>query len=426
MRIALLFVLFSYASAWAQLGSSNPVDLETGKVTLPTTQDLGDFSLAFRVEAGADAQSFIKSEKVTVELTAPNVLRASIGKAELKAELASQLPHSIVISVKRDARQALSGLWVDGAEVASANVLPGPISTVDWKVTGAVQLYSRALSRPEVLQWSASGEAKAALAVVGGSEAVALIESGYLEALWPSAGPVRSLAWEGDTIFRQDRPLNFGTLADQLKRIQPGSMLVMLGRQECLESGAEGLEAFEKKLSAALKEWTPKGWLVGPIPFEKKLAPLPDLSPRNAVLLQYHRIIEAVAKGNGLGFIDLLTAWPKDVSGWTRDGVQLTDAGTQLVAKLMAQQLSGVAPPAEINPKLLKLIREKNLLWHDYWRPTNWAFLYGDRTVQPSSRDHMNPNVRWFPQELENYRALIAAKENEMMKEQDASGRKLP
>jgi hypothetical protein len=91
----------------------------------------------------------------------------------------------------------------------------------------------------------------------------------------------------------------------------------------------------------------------------------------------------------------------------------------------MAQQLSGIVP-AGINPKLLKLIREKNLLWHDYWRPTNWAFLYGDRTVQPSSRDHMNPNVRWFPQELEHYRALIAAKENEMMKELEASGRKLP
>jgi hypothetical protein len=426
MRIALLFVLLSYASAWAQLGLSNRVDLEAGKISLPTPQDLGDFSLAFRVEAGAAAQSFIQSEKVTVELTAPNVLRAAIGKAELKVKLASQLPHSVAISVKRDARQALSGLWVDGAEVASTNVPPGPISTADWKVTGAVQLYSRALSRPEVLQWSAAGEVKAALAVVGGSEAVALMESGYLEALWPSQGPVRSLAWEGDTIFRQDRPLNFGTLADQFKRIQPGSVLVMLGRQECLESGADGIEAFQQKLSAAVKEWATKGWLIGPLPFEKKPAPLPDLSARNELLKRYQSVIETVAKANGLGFIDLLSAWPKDAAGWTRDGVQLTDAGTQLVAKLMAQQLSGVAPPAEINPKLLKLIREKNLLWHDYWRPTNWAFLYGDRTVQPSSRDHMNPNVRWFPQELENYRALIAAKENEMMKEQDANGRKLP
>jgi hypothetical protein len=193
-----------------------------------------------------------------------------------------------------------------------------------------------------------------------------------------------------------------------------------------LEHAGVSLPALQQKLSAAVKEWATKGWLIGPLPYEKKPAPLPDLSARNELLKRYQSVIETVAKANGLGFIDLLSAWPKDAAGWTRDGVQLTDAGTQLVAKLMAQQLSGVAPPAEINPKLLKLIREKNLLWHDYWRPTNWAFLYGDRTVQPSSRDHMNPNVRWFPQELENYRALIAAKENEMMKEQDANGRKLP
>jgi hypothetical protein len=27
-------------------------------------------------------------------------------------------------------------------------------------------------------------------------------------------------------------------------------------------------------------------------------------------------------------------------------------------------------------------VRVKNRLWHDYWRPTNWAFLHGDRTQQ--------------------------------------------
>jgi hypothetical protein len=57
---------------------------------------------------------------------------------------------------------------------------------------------------------------------------------------------------------------------------------------------------------------------------------------------------------------------------------------------------------------------EKNQLWFNYWRPQNWAFLGGDRITQPSSRDHRDPKVRWFPAEMEKYRPLIQAKEMEM------------
>ena len=37
----------------------------------------------------------------------------------------------------------------------------------------------------------------------------------------------------------------------------------------------------------------------------------------------------------------------------------------------------------------------------------NWAFLGGDRIEQPSSRDHRDPKVRWFPGELEQFGPLI-------------------
>ncbi|HMO66627.1 MAG TPA: hypothetical protein PKE47_15630, partial [Verrucomicrobiota bacterium] len=49
----------------------------------------------------------------------------------------------------------------------------------------------------------------------------------------------------------------------------------------------------------------------------------------------------------------------------------------------------------------------KNRLWHGYWRPANWAFLWGDRTEQPSSRDHRDRSVRWFPAEMEEFVPLI-------------------
>src|SRR6266446_3256251 len=64
--------------------------------------------------------------------------------------------------------------------------------------------------------------------------------------------------------------------------------------------------------------------------------------------------------------------------------------------------------------RLRQMIQAKNRLWFDYWRPMNWAFLHGDRTEQPSSRDHRDPKIRWFPEEMEKFRPLIEAKEKEI------------
>jgi hypothetical protein len=63
---------------------------------------------------------------------------------------------------------------------------------------------------------------------------------------------------------------------------------------------------------------------------------------------------------------------------------------------------------------LLQLINAKNRLWFNYWRVQNWAFLAGDRTNQPSSRDWRDPSIRWFPPEREKFLPLIAEKEDEI------------
>jgi hypothetical protein len=69
---------------------------------------------------------------------------------------------------------------------------------------------------------------------------------------------------------------------------------------------------------------------------------------------------------------------------------------------------------AESLTPLRQLIREKSRLWFNYYRPQNWAFLAGDRINQPSSRDHLNQEKRWFPAEMEEYLPLISAKEREI------------
>ena len=68
---------------------------------------------------------------------------------------------------------------------------------------------------------------------------------------------------------------------------------------------------------------------------------------------------------------------------------------------------------ADIEP-LHRAIQAKTQLWFQFWRPENWAFLNGDRTEQPSSRDHRDPKIRWFPAEMEQYGPLIEAREREI------------
>jgi mono/diheme cytochrome c family protein len=99
--------------------------------------------------------------------------------------------------------------------------------------------------------------------------------------------------------------------------------------------------------------------------------------------------------------------------------LHLSSAGHWFVARAFASQLGysnrvasikwcdanegdkhGLEPASA--ESLRNAIRQKNDLWFRYWRPTNWAFLYGNRQSTASSRDHTNPSRRWFPEELKN------------------------
>ena len=104
----------------------------------------------------------------------------------------------------------------------------------------------------------------------------------------------------------------------------------------------------------------------------------------------------------------------------TSDGMHLTING-QAVAATAIFRLLGLQPAGKGMPAVgsmgqwedpayenLRLaVVAKNRLWFDSWRPMNWAFLGGDRTEQPSSRDHRDPKVRWFPEEMERFKPLI-------------------
>lgn len=357
----------------------------------------------------------------------------------------------VALVVKRDPKQALSGLWLNGVERNSWNepagslvltrgefVLPGVLH--GGQIAG-LRLYNRALSRAEIMELAVLPSmaglqpklkpfadsmqlmADEIIAVLGGTEAAAVMEDGTMEALLMRQFPgsrvkLRDLAWEADTVLRQDRPMNFGGLRQQLERCRATAVVMMFGRQECLEQGESGLAEFRnglEKLVSQAAQVTPRMVLVEPPPFEAALV------AHNEDLKKYTAVVHDMAQKHGA----LFAPWQEGViSRLTRDGLNLVDAGAaragQNVAVLGGGDLS--APDA----KLQRLVREKNALWHRYWRPANWAFLHGDRTAQPSSRDHEDPTRRWFPSELEKYLPLIEAKEHEIWTRANELGGKLP
>lgn len=358
---------------------------------------------------------------------------------------------TVVLNLRRDPRQAVSGLWIDGIEQASANLKPGKLSLADRPLVlhaaplrlANLRLHAGALSRPQILQLGLGAppakrtpfagrpelQPGEAIAVLGGNEAVAVVEEGTLEARLVHQFAVqqprlRSLAWEADTVFRQDRPLHFGDLPLQLRRCGATAVLLMFGRQECLERGAAGVAEFEAaydRLLGQVKAVTPRLIVAEAAPFEAKPKPLPDLSACNADLALYNAALRRLAEKHGALFLGLGTNW-QPAAPLTRDGVNLTEAGAgELAQRLLTQ--AGVREAGGLEA-LRAAVRAKNRLWHQYWRPDNWAFLHGDRTAQPSSRDHLNPQLRWFPAELERYQKLIADKENELWKL--AEERKVP
>lgn len=382
---------------------------------------------------------------ITQSTTSVRIGGGAERRVNLPPEVAASGWAHLVLSVQRDPRQALTGLWANGLEIFSWAEAPGALQIGEaaslMTTRGAAgsiadaRLYSRALSRSEIQELGqlAPGPDAAdprppfvnqivfddaeTIAVLGGSDAVALVESGWWEAGLLARNPgkrirVRSLAWETDTVFRQDRPLNFGDLRQQLLRVRPTCVLLMFGRQECLERGGSGLDDFRKQLDSILETCasrTRRIIIAGLAPFGRSAPPLPDLSGQNETLHRYDGVLKDAAARRNAAFVDVWSGWPADARGATTDGLNLSDAG----ARVLGDLLNGGSAPSEA---LRAFAREKNTLWHHYWRPSNWAFLHGDRTAQPSSRDHLNPQVRWFPAELEKYRALIETKENELWK----------
>jgi hypothetical protein len=259
---------------------------------------------------------------------------------------------------------------------------------------------------------------------VGGADVAAAQHDGQLETLlavrFRGMGVrFRNFGWEGDTVFEQPRDFAFPSLLTNLQKAGVTVVVLQFGRTEALDR-KHSVAEFRGGYAKLLDQWAPKFRqliLVTPVPFENGGSLLPNLKEQNPRLAERAEAIRQLARDRNLPLVDLF----EPLSGHselrlTSDGLQLTPAGHAKAAGLFFQNVQGheavlsAAESAGFEP-VRQAVLAKNRLWFDYSRPQNWAFLGGDRTTQPSSRDHRDPKVRWFPKEMEKFLPLIAEAE---------------
>jgi len=225
--------------------------------------------------------------------------------------------------------------------------------------------------------------------LLGGTTVFRLRDAGYLEAALQLAHAdknvrVRNIGWPADTAYRQQRPMFFfteegdtrpGSVPDQRNRIVPGTMILQFGRMESLD-GIESVSDFESaydRLVFALSRFSQRIVIVAPHPFPDK-GPAAELAAgRNEVLAHYTRRIQALADRRGAIFVPAGEWEPSDFAA---NGLHLSDAGQRRFAENVARALGF---EARFDERTIAAVRRKNDLWDQYFRPTNWAFLFGDR-----------------------------------------------
>ncbi|MEM1442677.1 MAG: hypothetical protein AAGF67_10060 [Verrucomicrobiota bacterium] len=274
------------------------------------------------------------------------------------------------------------------------------------------------------------------VSLMGGTDVFRMQEFGTFDFYLQVHAPdqylrVRNLGWPGDTVYRQQRPMFFyteegdtreGSEPDGREKIEPGVFVLSFGKMESLD-GLERLGEFEEaydRLLAEFKKLTHRIALVEPVAFSRS-GPAAELAEeRNEVLEKYTEVIEKLAAKRGVMLVrsDQVGDHPKFIEP---TGIHLGYAALQSQAFALVHQALGIKGIWNKHPgfgrdfpMLRDLIDEKNRLWDQYYRPTNWAFLYGDRQHVPSSRDHKDSDRRWFIEELNRIPGLISEKEEEI------------
>ena len=214
---------------------------------------------------------------------------------------------------------------------------------------------------------------------------------------------VRNLGWDGDTVFGHaraggrrgaifgDSAEGFENLREHVKRVNPTIVFLAYGGAEA-HSGSEGLVDFEAGLNRLLDALaaphrrfvllTPLRVLGEGIPLRARTAARVD--QLNLNLKAYRDGIARVASRRGLKVVDLFSAAPLLRAKTRIRGLHLSAAGYGVLGKYLVRDECVRPPQVEgLTAGQLEILRQrvirKNELFHNWWRPRNDAFVFGER-----------------------------------------------
>lgn len=179
-----------------------------------------------------------------------------------------------------------------------------------------------------------------------------------------------------------------------LSRLNADLIIAFFGYNESF-NGVAGLENFTGELEAFIDHTlsqtyngftAPELVLVSPVAFEDLSARhgTPDGVRENANLALYTAAMEKVAGEKQIHFVNLfgLTGrwFEESASPLTRDGALLTEEGYARLAPALADGIFGARPENAVDPSVvIDAVREKNWIWHNFYKIPNGVHVYGRR-----------------------------------------------
>jgi len=245
------------------------------------------------------------------------------------------------------------------------------------------------------------------IAIIGNTLADRMQHDGWLETYIYSANPkkdlvFRNLAVAGDEVAFRHRDENFGSPDTWLTKVKADVVMAFFGFNESFGGDAK-LEKFKADLDKFLKQtkatnYSGKGSptivLFGPIANEKMSDPnMPDPTANNQRIEKYSAAMSAVAKDNGVVFVDLFTPSlslfaeaARQNKSLTFNGIHLTDAGDRELAKVIFNELFDAKAPKSDFKKLRAAVVEKNQEWKARYRTVDGYNVYGGRSREAYER----------------------------------------
>lgn len=198
------------------------------------------------------------------------------------------------------------------------------------------------------------------LVFIGGTTTVGEAKHAYLETLLTRRYPgyklrFRDLGWEADTVFSQERPLNFPNLAQSVKAQRATVILSNFGLMESL-NGPGGLtnfvQAYETLLNG-LTNITSRIVLISPMRFESTHRSIQESTDRNKNLALYVDAIRKLAAQRKFSFVDLFklqnrNAAQEDSTRLTLDGLHPSAYGYWRAANEFERSLALIQPDWEV------------------------------------------------------------------------------